>query len=246
MSVPGRCVLRCLSSYFSRRYRQAEKSSFTVQARGYEVASAEATGRVSSAASPSQEEARKADILKAGRLGLLCCSQSELWEITLQEVDVSDCHSGQSRQFISVAFMISHTLKTIFKLSNILVFLCVKPSQASFYFVDEFSRVAQWPQGRECIWACVMCSDSGVKNKERKKREPSIMMSTQRQWGAALISVTCPCASHHLHYGSISHAPPANWIACEGVTMMRVRGASVLLLLQKLEESFPEKCCCCS
>lgn len=67
----------------------------------------------------------------------------------------------------------------------------------------------------------------------------SLMMSTQRQWGAALISVTCPCASHQLHYGSISHASSANWIACEVVTRTGARAASVPLLLHKWEWSFP-------
>lgn len=66
-------------------------------------------------------------------------------------------------------------------------------------------------------------------------------MPTQRQWGAALISVTCPCASHQLHYASVSHASPANWIACEVVTRTGARATSVPPLLQKREESFPQR-----
>eukprot|EP00064_Thunnus_orientalis_P005785 superscaffoldBa00000582_g5799 len=71
---------RCLSSYLSSRYRQAEQSSFTVQARGCkedrtslgpwdqsEAASA-AAGHASSAASPSQVEERKVDVVKSGCL----------------------------------------------------------------------------------------------------------------------------------------------------------------------------------
>lgn len=88
------------------------------------------------------------------------------------------------------------------------------------------------------------CSGSRRGEKNSLKSLSFLMMSTQRQWGAALISVTCPCASHQLHYGSISHASPANWIACEVATMMGVRATSVLLLLQKWEENFSERCCC--
>lgn len=76
-----------------------------------------------------------------------------------------------------------------------------------------------------------------LREREKKAWNHSLplMMSTQRQWGAALISVTCPCASHQLHYGSISHASSANWIACEVVTMTGARAASALLLLHKGE-----------
>ena len=74
------CFLRCLSSYLSSRYRQAEQSSFTVQPRGFEEdgttqghwdrSEAAPAGHVSSAASPSQVDERKADVLKSGRLSL--------------------------------------------------------------------------------------------------------------------------------------------------------------------------------
>ncbi|XP_042273780.1 uncharacterized protein LOC121901146 isoform X2 [Thunnus maccoyii] len=73
-------LIKCLSSYLSSRYRQAEQSSFTVQARGCkedrtslgpwdqsEAASA-AAGHASSAASPSQVEERKVDVVKSGCL----------------------------------------------------------------------------------------------------------------------------------------------------------------------------------
>lgn len=86
------------------------------------------------------------------------------------------------------------------------------------------------------VHACV-CSVS----EREKNHSPSLMMPTQRQWGAALISVTCPCASHQLHYGSISHASSANWIAREVVTRTGARTTSVPLLLQKWEESFQER-----
>ncbi|XP_071343330.1 uncharacterized protein [Trachinotus anak] len=75
-------LIKCLSSYLSSRYRQAELSSFTVQARGSEEdrtslgrwdrseATSAAAGHASSAASPSQADVRKVDVLKSGCLSL--------------------------------------------------------------------------------------------------------------------------------------------------------------------------------
>ncbi|XP_040897238.1 uncharacterized protein LOC121183957 [Toxotes jaculatrix] len=76
-------LMKCLSSYLSSRYRQAEQSSFTVRARGSEEdrtspgrwdgseATSAAAGHASSAASPSQrEDARKVDVLKSGCFSL--------------------------------------------------------------------------------------------------------------------------------------------------------------------------------
>lgn len=74
------CFLRCLSHYLSTRYRQAEQSSFTVQARGFEEdrmslghwdqseAASAVAGHASSVASPSQVEERKVDVVKSGCL----------------------------------------------------------------------------------------------------------------------------------------------------------------------------------
>ncbi|XP_051233062.1 uncharacterized protein LOC127350445 [Dicentrarchus labrax] len=75
-------LIKCLSSYLSSRYRQAEQSSFTVQARGSEEdrtspgcldrseAASAAAGHASSTASPSQVDEGKVDVLKSVRLGL--------------------------------------------------------------------------------------------------------------------------------------------------------------------------------
>lgn len=123
--------------------------------------------------------------------------------------------------------MRSRTLKPILKVSNILVFLSVKPSH-THCILDLFSRSANWWWGRKYTQLCMSVFRLRVEKKKRAwNHSLSLMTSTQRQWGAALISVTCPCASHQLHYGSISHASPANWIACEVVTMTRARATSV-------------------
>ncbi|XP_050933030.1 uncharacterized protein LOC108878890 [Lates calcarifer] len=75
-------LIKCLSSYLCSRYRQAEQSSFTVQARGSEEdragrgrwdrseATSAAVGHASPEASPSQVDARKVDVLKSGCLSL--------------------------------------------------------------------------------------------------------------------------------------------------------------------------------
>lgn len=77
-------LIKCLSSYLSGRYRQAEQSAFIVRARrfeedggsssrweGPEAASAAAAGHASSVASSSQVEERKVDIVKSGCLSFL-------------------------------------------------------------------------------------------------------------------------------------------------------------------------------
>ncbi|KAM7388717.1 hypothetical protein PAMP_024874 [Pampus punctatissimus] len=73
-------LIKCLYSYLGSRYRQAEQSSFTVRARGLEEdrtrrgpwdqseAASAAAGHASSAASPSQVEERKVDVVKSGCL----------------------------------------------------------------------------------------------------------------------------------------------------------------------------------
>ncbi|XP_029906076.1 uncharacterized protein LOC115358303 [Myripristis murdjan] len=73
-------LIKCLSHYLSTRYRQAEQSSFTVQARGFEEdrmslghwdqseAASAVAGHASSVASPSQVEERKVDVVKSGCL----------------------------------------------------------------------------------------------------------------------------------------------------------------------------------
>ncbi|XP_033996664.1 uncharacterized protein LOC117490973 isoform X2 [Trematomus bernacchii] len=74
-------ILKCVSSFLSSRYRQAAQSSFTVRARGsdqdrrrggrWEGSEASAgSGQPSSAASPSQVDGRKVDMLKSGCLSL--------------------------------------------------------------------------------------------------------------------------------------------------------------------------------
>ncbi|XP_022615020.1 uncharacterized protein LOC111231985 isoform X1 [Seriola dumerili] len=75
-------LIKCLSSYLSRRYRRAEQSSFTVRPRGSEEdrtspgrwerseATSAAAGHASSAASPTQVDARNVDVLKSGFLTL--------------------------------------------------------------------------------------------------------------------------------------------------------------------------------
>ncbi|XP_019936350.1 uncharacterized protein [Paralichthys olivaceus] len=75
-------LIKCLSSYLSSRYRQAEQSSFTVRARGSEEdraslglrdqseATSAAAGHASSTAAPSQVDARKVDVLESGCLSL--------------------------------------------------------------------------------------------------------------------------------------------------------------------------------
>lgn len=106
---------------------------------------------------------------------------------------------------------------------------------------DIFSHIANWLWWRECTQLVWVCSGSEREKKHSLKSLSFLMMSTQRQWGAALISVTCPCASHQLHYGSISHASSANWIACEVVTMTGARATSVPLLLQKMRVKLPRE-----
>ncbi|XP_047443035.1 uncharacterized protein LOC125009282 [Mugil cephalus] len=73
-------LLKCLSSYVSGRYRQAEQSSFTVRPRGAEdgrnssgrwdqsESPSAVAGHASSVVSPSQVEERKVDMLKTGCL----------------------------------------------------------------------------------------------------------------------------------------------------------------------------------
>uniref|UniRef100_UPI0037E86FD9 uncharacterized protein n=1 Tax=Semicossyphus pulcher TaxID=241346 RepID=UPI0037E86FD9 len=73
-------LIKCLSSYLTSRYQQAEQISFTVRARGSEEdrpsrglwdrseAGSAAAGHASSAASPSQVDERKVDVLRSGRL----------------------------------------------------------------------------------------------------------------------------------------------------------------------------------
>ncbi|XP_062251458.1 uncharacterized protein LOC133960682 [Platichthys flesus] len=75
-------LIKCLWSYLSSRYRQAEQSSFTVRARGSEEdraslgrrdqseATSAAAGHASSAAASSQVDARKVDVLESGCLSL--------------------------------------------------------------------------------------------------------------------------------------------------------------------------------
>ncbi|KAF3835720.1 hypothetical protein F7725_028278 [Dissostichus mawsoni] len=74
-------IIKCVSSFLSSRYRQAAQSSFTVRARGsdqdrrrggrWEGSEASAgSGQPSSAASPSQVDERKVDMLKSGCLSL--------------------------------------------------------------------------------------------------------------------------------------------------------------------------------
>ncbi|XP_019117542.1 uncharacterized protein LOC104936394 isoform X1 [Larimichthys crocea] len=71
-------LIKCVSSFFSSRYRQAEQSSFTIQARDPEEdgaspglwdrpeAASAAAGHAPSAASPSQVDESKVDVLKSG------------------------------------------------------------------------------------------------------------------------------------------------------------------------------------
>ncbi|XP_069560098.1 uncharacterized protein [Brachyistius frenatus] len=74
-------LIKCLSSYLSGRYQQAEQRSFTVRPRDFkedgnhqgcwdlsEAASAAPPDQASSGASPSQEEERKVDLLTSGCL----------------------------------------------------------------------------------------------------------------------------------------------------------------------------------
>ncbi|XP_044054532.1 uncharacterized protein LOC122877270 isoform X2 [Siniperca chuatsi] len=75
-------LIKCLFSYLSSRYRQAEQSSFTVRARGFEEdrlspgrwdrseAASAAAGHASASASPSQVDEMKVDVLKSGCLSL--------------------------------------------------------------------------------------------------------------------------------------------------------------------------------
>ncbi|XP_041791327.1 uncharacterized protein LOC121605479 [Chelmon rostratus] len=75
-------LIKCLSSYLSSRYRQAEQSAFTVRPRGSEEdgrsasrrdhseAASAAAGCAPSAASPGRVDQRKADALKSGCLCL--------------------------------------------------------------------------------------------------------------------------------------------------------------------------------
>ncbi|XP_023272255.1 uncharacterized protein LOC111662585 isoform X2 [Seriola lalandi dorsalis] len=75
-------LIKCLASYLSGRYRRAEQSSFTVRPRGSEEdrtspgrwerseATSAAAGHASSAASPTQVDARNVDVLKSGFLTL--------------------------------------------------------------------------------------------------------------------------------------------------------------------------------
>ncbi|KAG7513241.1 hypothetical protein JOB18_002597 [Solea senegalensis] len=75
-------LIKCLSSYLSSRYRQAEHSSFTVQARSSEEdrdhpgrwdrsnAASATAGHAPAAASTSQVDTRKVDVLKGGFLSL--------------------------------------------------------------------------------------------------------------------------------------------------------------------------------
>ncbi|XP_041861550.1 uncharacterized protein LOC121652696 [Melanotaenia boesemani] len=70
-------LIKCVSSYLSGRYRQAEQHAFTVQPRGNldrldpsEEASA-AEGQAPSPASPSRGEEKKVDALKSGHLCFL-------------------------------------------------------------------------------------------------------------------------------------------------------------------------------
>lgn len=72
-------LMKCLCNYLSSRYEQARQISFTVRPRGFEdrsspslwdhsEAASAATGHASSAASYSQVEERKVDVLKSGCL----------------------------------------------------------------------------------------------------------------------------------------------------------------------------------
>lgn len=101
----------------------------------------------------------------------------------------------------------------------------------SLYSICTFAQAEKLVVQRREQYECVQL-------REKKQVEITIclMMPTQRQWGAALISVTCPCASHQLHYGSISHASSANWIAREVVMRTGARATSVLPLLQTWKE----------
>lgn len=126
--------------------------------------------------------------------------------------------------------MKSYTLKPIFEVSDILVFPYVKPFRSHF-IQWIYSHILQIDDGEENAHRFHECVQAQRGVKKAWNHSLSLMMPTQRQWGAVLISVTCPCASHQLHYGSISHASSANWIACEVVTSMGVRAPSVPLLL---------------
>lgn len=144
-------------------------------------------------------------------------------------------------QYISVAFMRFLHLKTHFQ-GQMFLFSSVSNPYA-LYSLHILSHIANYSLWRECTqlgWEYL----GSERKKTSLKSLSLLMMSTQRQWGTALISVTCPCASHQLHYGSISHDSPANWIACEVVTMTGARATSVPPLLQKWEWSFPRRCCC--
>ncbi|XP_029285892.1 uncharacterized protein LOC115007250 isoform X2 [Cottoperca gobio] len=74
-------LIKCLSSFLSSRYRQAEQRSFTVRARGFDEdrtspgrwdrsEASSVAGHASTTASPSQVDERKVDMLKSGGLGL--------------------------------------------------------------------------------------------------------------------------------------------------------------------------------
>ncbi|XP_022047693.2 uncharacterized protein LOC110949777 [Acanthochromis polyacanthus] len=75
-------LIKFLSSYLSGRYRHAQQSSFTVRPRGSEEdrsssgrwdrseAASAVVGHASVAASPTQVEERKVDVLQSGCLGL--------------------------------------------------------------------------------------------------------------------------------------------------------------------------------
>ncbi|XP_068175575.1 uncharacterized protein [Antennarius striatus] len=74
-------LIKCLSSYISSRYRQAEQSSFTVQARGSEEYRMnpdpwDCSDVALAVVSPIQEEEKKEDVQK-GQCLSLCHSQTE-------------------------------------------------------------------------------------------------------------------------------------------------------------------------
>lgn len=91
--------------------------------------------------------------------------------------------------------------------SNIAVFVHVKALHSFFSGYIVILQIDHKEANARSLQKCVQAQGG---KKKRWNHSLSLMMSTQRQWGAALISVTCPCASHQLHYGSISHASSAN------------------------------------
>lgn len=204
------CFPRCLSSYLSGRYRQAERSSFTVQPRSRQGEcweKSEASAAVGQMSTGGGDD-KNPDVVKSECLVVFWIKRdlTKPWLFWVPPAEDSITH---------LLFSPLSNPHTLFRKH---ICTSCKP------MIRE----------RKCVRA-------GREEKRAWNRSLSLMMPTQRQWGAALISVTCPCASHQLHYGSISHASCANWIAREVVTRTGARATSVPLLPHKWEERFPER-----